>query len=243
MVGAMQGRLLVIVGILCLVGAGLFALSDSGRMTSMRMALGLGIETEVPRLEPAEIETELARLAGLPVPGVTPAADGGEVPPLGRLAEAGVRCTVETGAVVRTRKQRALMGLQRVLLVFGAIGADPETPLLEPRFRTLQPLFAEGPRALQKAVAAGTLTAGERALLADFHATYSQIEHPLFNGLELYERTFQALDFGALASALAERRDAVAGCTLADVLPPPPEPEEAEAAAAARTTEESPAAE
>lgn len=219
----MSDRLLIIVVLLAAIGGTLWYVSDEARVAGLRNSLGMAqpLSTDVEKLEPEAMEAEVARLAALPVPGVR-RAEGKAPPEMGALAEAVADCVVDTGAVLRQPKQRARQALMRYLLVFGAVGADPSTPLLEPRFEALTPLLAAGPEDVAKRVAEGKLTAEDAALIADFHATYSNVAHPLYRGLQLYDQTFEALDFQTLLEAVVGQPLALLDCAGPRVLPAPP---------------------
>lgn len=232
----MMGRLIAVVLLLAIVGGALFVASDAEHLADLRASVGLGLpegeRLEVRRMDPPEVEAEMARLAALPVPGVEMETPDEAPPTLGAMAEAAQACVAKSASVLRQPKMRAKTGLARYLLVFGAIGADPESPLLEPRFRPLTPLLAEGPEAVQAKLAEGKVAPDDVLLMAEFHRVYRDVDHPLYHGLQLYKQTFEALDFEALADTVAARPGPTLDCVIADTLPERPAAE-GEAAAEA----------
>ena len=172
------------------------------------------VETEVEILDPEEIHLVLATLGNQPVPGTDPDAE--DRPTLGELSVAATLCTVQrAGGAPPPQAQEAL---RRYLLMLGAVAAAPQSPLLEPRFESLTPLFAQGPGEVRRALTEGDVSAREHLLLADFDATYRQPRHPLYLDLELYDGTFPELNFQALLETVREEPEAVADCAFGAVV-------------------------
>ena len=220
----MNERLIILGGILAVVVGALVIATDDERRNHLRTTLGMAPEivSEVDRMEPALIEDEVARLSALSVPGVK--TEGLDEPPqMGVMADAVRQCVKSHGAMVTEPKLRARLGLMRYLLVFGSISADPDNPLLESRFEDLRPLLSEGPLTVRKRLAEGKVSEADLALIADFHATYSNINHPLFHGLQLYDKTYEALDFQKMMGKLEEHRGPIFDCAIDQVFPPKPE--------------------
>lgn len=217
----MMERLIPVFLGMLLVGGGLFVLSDAERMQAARSYFGLSTKeaslNEVERLQPQAMEAEIARLSALPVPGVE-VPEGAEPVELGVLASRAGDCAMVSGGSLRTPKERARAGVMRYLLVLGATAADPESPLVEPRVRPLGERLAAGPMKLAKSTDAET-----GALLAEFHAVYRDVNHPLYHGLQLYPQTFDAMDFEKLVDRMAKSPKEILSCASAATLPAPPE--------------------
>lgn len=194
---------------------GLFATVDKGQINAMREFVGLPPlhRSEAEELSAGELQAEMARLGAMPVPGLI-----GDGPNLDETAEAVVACLVQQGAP--EPRGGAGDGMKRYLLNLAALGMDPEAPLVEPKLRPLHPVLAAGPLAVLDDAQKGRLVPDASALLARYHRTYSDPDHPLYKGLSLHGGTFAGLDFEALTSTLASRWQPVAGCAAERALPP-----------------------
>lgn len=227
----MNDRLVILGGTLLFVAATLWFLSDEERVADLRESFGLKqpLVTDVERVDPEVIEAEVVHLASLPVPGMAASEDGTPLPEAGEMAEAAVDCVGEIGAVLGERGPNARRAAVRYQLVLAATATDPETPLLERRLVPLGNLVAQGPEKVAEITRSAAISPEDAALLTDFHETYSRPEHPLYHGLQLYENTLPALDFGAILQTLKDRPLEVLDCALARFAPKPAE--EAEPAA------------
>lgn len=194
---------------------GVFATVDKSQLNAMREFVGLPplYRSEAEDLSAAELEAEMARLAAGPVPGLID-----EGPTLGEAADAVVACLVQQGAP--QPRGGAGTGLRRYLLNLAALGLNPDAPLVEPRLRVLHPVLATGPLAVLEDAQRGRLMPDAVALLARYHAKYSDPDHPLYKGLALHGGTFAGLDFAALTDVLGRQWRAVAGCASDRALPP-----------------------
>lgn len=192
----------------------LFATVDKGQINAMRTAVGLAPlhRSEAQELSAEALAAEMERLKALPVPGIV------EGPSQGEAAAGVVDCAAKV--VGRPPQKAAAEGARRYLLALALLGLDAEAPLIEPRLRPLHPVLAIGPMAVLHEARQGRLSAGTLALLGRWHQAYSDPEHPLYKGIGLHGGTFEALDFEALTTALAERWQAVADCAEGAVLPP-----------------------
>lgn len=219
----MGGRLILLGLVLGAIALALTVLSDPGRLNRVRVQMGFEPLRDwgVAELEPEAVAAEIERIEALPLT----AAEGDDPVTVGRFADSARACLEQERTLVRSPKQRAEAGLRRYLVALGATAAAPETPLLAPQFRPL------GAIAAREGAAAEGLTAEEKALLAAFHDHHSSVNNPLYRGLELYENSFEALDFEALAAELAQKAPRVAACAAAHLWPPqaPEAPEAPEA--------------
>lgn len=206
----------VIYGIVSLLFvAGLFAWIDKGQINALRGAVGLEplYRSEARDMSASAREAEVARLAALPVPGILDAP-----PTLGRASDAVIACIA--GSSGRVPQRAAATAIRRYLMVLAAAGLEPAHPMVEPRLQPLYRLLGQGPMAVLETAAEGGLSARERELLARFHQVYSDPDHPLYDGLQLYGGTFDALDFEAAMETLGTAWRPVANCATARILPP-----------------------
>lgn len=196
--------------------AGLVAWFDKAQVNALRSAAGLA---PLHRSEAAAMGTEqrasvLEEIAAHPVPGLVDDAP----PTLGEAAEMGVVCVAELST--RPPGPAASRALRRYLLVLATTGLEPEHPVVEPRLAPLHALIGQGPMAALELARNDGLGPAGTELLAEFHRTYADPDHPLHDGLELHGGTFDALDFEAASAILLERWREVGDCVTGRLLPP-----------------------
>lgn len=194
---------------------------DKAQVNALRAALGFAplYLSEGPDLGAEERALLLAEVAERPMPGLVD-----EVPPtLGEAAELGVACLGAMSA--RAPGPAAGEALRRYLLALAAAGLEEPHPLVEPRLAPLHALVGQGPLAAMELARNDATGLEEAALLAEFHRTYADADHPLYDGLRLHGGTFEAMDFEAATALLAERWREVGDCVSDRLLLVEPEGE------------------
>lgn len=206
----------MVYGIAALIFLGaLVAFFDKSQVNAVRALVGLGAlhESETRDLSVKQTEAEMAELAAMPLPGLI---DGSIT--LGEAAAAVRACAAQ--AVQREAAGASGEAVERFLINLVAAGFDDNPVLIEPSLRELRMVIGRGPLALLDDARNHRLSVQEIALLDRYHETYSDPDHPLYRGLQLYGGTFDGLEFESMTKVLPSHWDSIGACSESKILPP-----------------------